>query len=85
MTMMKLDWGKWLYGLVSGFIGGGAGAVSAGFAGIWTDPEHFSPANGARHLLTLMSITFLFSGVMTAIAYLKQSPLPPPEPEAKQP
>src|SRR6266852_4381433 len=75
---MKLDWGKWLYGLVSGFIGGGAGAVSAGFAGIYTDPEHFNPALGLRHLFTLMGITFLITGVMFAMAYLKQSPLPQP-------
>jgi uncharacterized membrane protein HdeD (DUF308 family) len=76
---MKLNWGQWLYGLISGFIGGGAGAVSAGFAGILTDPEHFNPANGLRHLFHLMGITFLVSGTITAIAYLKQSPLPPPD------
>ena len=74
--MIQLDWGKWLYGLVSGFIGGGAGSISAGFAGIYTDPTHFSPEHGARHLFVLMGITFLASGIMTSAAYLKQSPLP---------
>lgn len=73
---MKLDWGSWLYGLMSGFIGGGAGAIGAGFAGIYTDPEHFNPANGLRHLLMLMGVTFVVGGVVTAVAYLKQSPLP---------
>lgn len=73
---MKLNWGLWLYGLVSGFIGGGAGAITSGFAGIYTDPEHFSPAHGFRHLFTLMGITFLFSGGMTTAAYLAKSPLP---------
>ena len=73
---MRLDWGKWAYGLVSGFIGGGAGAVSAGFAGMWTDPEHFNPVNGVGHLFTLMGVTYLVSGALTALAYLKQSPLP---------
>jgi hypothetical protein len=75
---MKLDWGPWLYGLVSGFIGGGAGAVSAGFAGIYTDPQHFNPANGLRHLLALMGITFIVTGGMFAMAYLAKSPLPQP-------
>lgn len=76
---MKLNWAGWLYGLVSGFIGGGAGALGAGFAGVYTDPEHFSPAGGVHHLLTLMGVTFLISGIITAAAYLKQSPLPPVE------
>ena len=73
---MKLNWGVWLYGLVSGFIGGGAGAIASGFAGIYTDPEHFNPAKGFKHLLTLMGITFIFSGAMTTAAYLAKSPLP---------
>src|SRR6266849_2792224 len=77
-TEMKLNWGLWLYGLVSGFIGGGAGAISAGFAGIYTDPDHFNPAHGFKHLFTLMGITFVFSGAMTTAAYLAKSPLPAP-------
>ncbi len=82
---MKLDWDKWLYGLVGGFIGGGAASIASGFAGMYTDPEHFNPVNGVRHLLTLMLITFLVSGIITAAAYLKQSPLPPVLPNgAKQ-
>ena len=73
---MQLDWGKWAYGLVSGFIGGGAGSIGSGVGGIITDPEHFNPANGFRHLFVLMGVSFLFSGIITAAAYLKQSPLP---------
>lgn len=73
---MRLNWGQWLYGLVSGFIGGGAGSLGAGFGGMYTDPDHFNPAKGFRHLFVLMGVTFLFSGVITAAAYLKQSPLP---------
>lgn len=76
---MKLNWGAWLYGLVSGFIGGGAGAIGAGFGGIITDPDHFNPAHGFHHLFVLMGATFLFSGVITASAYLAKSPLPQPE------
>jgi len=76
---MKLAWEPWLYGLVSGFIGGGAGAVGAGVAGMYTDPAHFNPANGVGHLFTLMFATFLVSGAITSFAYLSKSPLPPPD------
>ena len=72
---MKLNWQAWIYGLGSGFIGGGAGSIGAGFGGIMTDPNDFTPAH-PHHLLVLMGWTFLFSGVMTAMAYLKKSPLP---------
>lgn len=76
---MKLDWGAWLYGVVSGFIGGGAGSIGAAFGGMATDFEHFNPGSGLHHLLTLMGTTFLFSGIITAAAYLAKSPLPQPE------
>jgi len=82
---VKLEWGVWFYGLVSGFIGGGAGSIAAGFGGLITDPEHFSPAHGVRHLFTLMGITFLISGIMTAMAFLKQSPLPKDDATAPTP
>ena len=77
---MKLNWGVWLYGIVGGFIGGGAGAIGSAFGGIVTDPDHFNPAHGVRHLFILMGWTFVFSGAITAAAYLTKSPLPPPEP-----
>jgi hypothetical protein len=76
---MKLDWAHWLYGLGSGFIGGGAGAMGTGFGEMVLDPQHVAQAGGVRHVFALMGISFLFSGAMTAFAYLKQSPLPPPE------
>jgi hypothetical protein len=82
---VKLNWSAWLYGLVSGFVGGGAGSIGAAFGGLMTDPEHFSPANGMHHLLVLMGWTFLVSGIVTAAAYLAKSPLPQPEPEAPAP
>ena len=73
---MKLDWANWFYGLLSGFIGGGAGSIGAGVVGIATDPEHFNPQHGPHHLIVLMTYAFVFSGIITAAAYLKQSPLP---------
>lgn len=82
---MKLDWSHWLYGLISGFIGGGAGALTAGLSAMGITPESYnlgSTAHGLRHLLALMGATFLLSGIVTVAAFLKQSPLPAVEPEA---
>lgn len=73
---MKLNWELWLYGLVSGFIGGGAGAMGTGFGEMVLDPKHVAEAGGMHHVFALMGVSFLFSGAMTAFAYLKQSPLP---------
>ena len=73
---MKLDWGHWLLGLFAAFIGGGAGALSAGFSAAALDPEHFNLASGLTHTLELMGITFAISGIVAAGAYLKQSPVP---------
>jgi len=77
---MKLNWSAWLYGLIGGFVGGGAGAIGAAFGGLMTDPDHFNPSNGPHHILVLMGWTFLFSGAITAAAYLSKSPLPSVEP-----
>jgi hypothetical protein len=74
--MGRLDWSGWLYGLVSGFIGGGAGSIGAGFGGMLTDPDHFNLSGGAHHLFVLMRVSFMFSGIVTAAAYLTKSPLP---------
>jgi hypothetical protein len=71
----RLDWGPWLYSLVSGFVGGGAGSIGAGFGGMITDSDHFN-VSSPHHLLVLMGYSFLFSGIITVAAYLKQSPLP---------
>lgn len=78
---MKLNWQPWLYGLVSGFIGGGAGSIGTAFAAMKIDFEHFNPGTGFGHLMRLMGWTFLFSGILTAAAYLTKSPLPQPRDE----
>lgn len=66
----------WLYGLLAAFIGGGAASVSAGLAAIGITPEQYNLAGGLRHTLSLMGVTFLVSGLVSASAFLKQSPLP---------
>lgn len=74
---MKLDFAGWLYGLGSGFIGGGAGAIGVGVAQGLTDPGH----TDLRHMFALMGTTFIVSGTLFAFAYLAKSPLPPIEPQ----
>ncbi len=73
---MKLNWSGWAYGLVSGFIGGGTSSIGAAFGVMTTDFDHFNPGSGLRHLLWAMGSTFIFSGIITAAAYLSKSPLP---------
>lgn len=73
---MKLEWGHWFYGLVSGFIGGGAASVSSFIANNLTDPKDFNLGGGLHHALVNMGVTFLIAGLITAVAFLKQSPLP---------
>jgi len=66
----------WLHGLIAAFIGGGAGAVSAGFASAMVAPGQFNLGGGLLGLLKLMGVTFIVSGAIAVAAYLKQSPVP---------
>lgn len=76
---MKLSTKHWLHGLGAAFIGGGSSAVSAGFSVAILDPNKFNFSSGAWSLIQMMFVTFLVSGILTAFAYLKQSPIPPEE------
>jgi hypothetical protein len=69
-----LAWGQWFYGLMAGFIGGGANAVSSGVAANFLDPNDF--AMGSTKGLQLMGLTFLGSGVISAAFYLQKHPVP---------
>lgn len=71
----RLDWSSWLYGLLAGFFGGGAGAVTSGFANMVVDPEHFNILH-PRLVIESMVTMFVISGVLTALAFLHQNPLP---------
>lgn len=77
MNILKLDWGKWLYKLAYGFIGGGASALAT-FVGI-----SGAQVTGLVTIPTLdwkvWGVIFVSSGVSGALLYLKQSPLPPVE------
>lgn len=70
----NLDWGNWLYGLFSGLIGGGAGAVVSGVTVSVIDPKDW--AIGSSHFLVLTGTLFLTHGVLSAFMFLKQQPLP---------
>jgi hypothetical protein len=74
---MKLNWEGWLYGLGSGFIGGGAGAVGAAIAEVYVSRGQVVDLH---HLLALAGTAFIVTGIISAAAYLAKSPLPPIEP-----
>jgi hypothetical protein len=69
---------KWLYGLGSAALGGGASAITSGFTAVGFAPDKFNVQDfqGTLHLLGLMLANFIISGVFSAAFYLRQSPLP---------
>ncbi len=75
MPLGRLDWGPWFYGLLSGFIGAMAGAVSAGIGLVITDRTYL---DYPKDMAEVMAWTCILPGVAAAALYLKQSPLPPP-------
>lgn len=74
---MKLRWDKWLYGVGSGFIGGGAGAVVASFTAAVISPDQFSPVGQLKNFIIMAGTTFVVNGILSTFFFLKQSPLPP--------
>lgn len=74
--MGQLDWKHWLLGLMAAFIGGGAGAASAGISAAVITPEQYNLGAGLSHTLQLMAVSFIISGAVAAFSYLKQSPIP---------
>ena len=79
VTAQKLDVQGWVLGVIGALISGGAGAVSSGFATIVVDPDHFNIGNGGtHHLLEVMGITFLISGIVSMAKFLQIHPVPTP-------
>src|SRR2546425_10100321 len=66
----------WLYGLGAAFVGGGSGSVTSWLASMGIDPQHFNLGAGLHATLQLMGATFVVNGILAAMLYLKQSPLP---------
>lgn len=80
MNMLKLDWTGWAYGLFGAVIGGGSGAVTTWLGMIVAKQVGIDvPALNWNAI----GVVFLTSGAVSFFAYLKQSPLPPKEPETK--
>jgi len=73
----RLDWGNWLYGLISAIIGGGMTSLGTGLANIVVDPVDFNIYQGLHKLLTVMLVSFLLGAIATGTAFLKTQPLPP--------
>lgn len=74
---MKLDWGPWLYGLVAGFIGGGAASVGSALAAMHLAPGQFGVAGTQGWTsLKMVGITWLIGGGLVVVAFLMKSPLP---------
>lgn len=76
-----MRWDKWLYGLGSAAVGGGAGAVVSGLTSMGLAPETFNltTVEGALKTLLAAGINFGAVGILSMAFYLKQSPLPPAE------
>lgn len=66
----------WLHGLAAAFIGAAAGAVSSGLGVLFVDPDHFNLGTGLIRTIETVGISAVLQGVVTAAAYLRQSPLP---------
>lgn len=75
---MKTQVQKWFYGLSSAMIGGGASAVTSGLTSMGFAPDKFNlqNASGVWHLMGLMIANFVVSAFLSAMFYLRQSPLP---------
>lgn len=73
----------WLHGLAAAAIGGGSSAVTGSVSVNLIDPDHFNLATHAALLkmLELIVVLFVMNGILSAMAYLKQAPLPPEPPD----
>lgn len=72
--MGQLDFGNWVMGLWAAFIGGGAGAFSAGLATIVVDPHDFNVY--ALKFWKVVFGTFVISGLGPFFAFLHTQPIP---------
>jgi hypothetical protein len=80
---MKLDWSHWGLGLIAAVVTGAAGAVLTALASIGITPDAYNFGSGLHNILKLMGAAALINGIIGMAAYLKQSPVPPPEQNTK--
>ncbi len=74
ISLGTLDWGDWFYGAISGFIGGGAGAVYTGVAVSLYDPKDWGVSTGRFYGLVFG--VFMVNGLLNMMAFLRTKPLP---------
>lgn len=70
----NLDFEDWLHGLIAAFVQGGAGAVTGGITVATMDPKDYFL--GSHKLYALMLAMFLVNGILGAMAFLRQKPVP---------
>lgn len=63
---------------MAAFIGGGAAAVTSGLTSMGIAPEKFNlqNASGLWHLLLMVFANFIVNGILSAMFFLRQAPLP---------
>lgn len=66
----------WFWGLLSGFISGGAAAFTTGPIAALFAPTEFNLKAGLGNLLWFMLIIFVQSGLVNAMFYLAKQPVP---------
>jgi hypothetical protein len=66
----------WFWGLLSGFISGGAAALTSGPIAALFAPSEFNLHEGFSKLLYFMLTIFLQAGLVNAMFYLVRSPVP---------
>lgn len=71
---MKLNYGKWLYGLVGDMIRGGSSAVVAGFTVSVMDPKDYNFGNAKFY--SLMLAVFTVHAIFSLMTYLQKNALP---------
>lgn len=71
----ELDFGDWFKGLVAAFVSGGASSVTSGFAVGVVDSKDFNVGDPAK-LIKVMAVSFLMSGIMSMMLFLRNKPVP---------
>jgi hypothetical protein len=72
--IIRDNWRHWLRGLIGGFIGG---AATAGSAWLGMSAAHGAGVDVPVMNFKALGIILLSGGMVSLLAYLKQSPLPP--------
>ena len=66
----------WLHGLIAAFVGGVAAAIDSGIVLLLVAPNDFNFGQGFWKLFLAVMILAVLTGIKTAAAYLKKSPVP---------